>query len=163
LDNYNTLKISFVKKNLILYSCVALLLGACKKNHDDRPNSPNTWTLYGNTYQATAVSYLSYGNLTASSSGTTSSILMFNFSTPPTSSGEMLISDSGPNTVAITVSVSTPLAGAFTTYNAGKTNVKANVVVNGKVSVSFPGKIWVHNWGNYSDSTQLSAGTITQQ
>jgi hypothetical protein len=76
----------------------------------------------------------------------------------------MLIIDSGdPNTIVITVSVSTPLAGAFTSYISGKTNVKANVAVNGKVSVSFPGGIWVHNWTNYSDSTQLSAGTITQQ
>lgn len=153
-----------MKKNLILYSCFALLLGACKKDHDDRSNSPNTWSLYGNTYQATTVTYLSYGNLTAASSGATSSILMFQFSTPPTSSGEMLITDSGdPNTIVITVSVSTPGAGAFTSYNSGKTDVKANVVVNGKVSVSFPRSIWVHNWTNYSDSAQLSAGTITQQ
>jgi len=164
LGHCKTLKTSFVKKNLILYSCLALLLGACKKNHDDSSSSPNTWTFYGNTYQATTVTYLSYGNLTAASSGATSSILMFDFPSPPTISGEMLITDSGdPNTVKITVSVMTPAIGASTMYISGKTNVKANVTVNGKVSVSFPGSIWVHNWTNYSDSTQLSAGAITQQ
>jgi hypothetical protein len=89
---------------------------------------------------------------------------MFQFSTPPTSSGEMLISDAGdPNTVVITVSRSAAAMGAFTSYISGKTNVKANVAVKGKVSIGFPGRIWVHNWTNYSDSTQLSAGTITQQ
>jgi len=91
---------------------------------------------------------------------------MFQFSTPPTSSGEMLITYSGdpsPNTVVITVSRSTAAIGAFTSYISGKTNVKANVTVNGKVAVSFPGSIWIHNQANYSDSTQLSVGTITSQ
>jgi len=151
-----------VKKNLILYSCLALLLGACKKNHDNSSNSSNTWTFYGNTYQAATVTYLNYGNLTAITYGGTST-LMFAFSTPPTSSGEMLITDSGdPNTVVITVARCTFGIGC-TFYVSGKTNVQANVTVNGKVSVDFPGSIWVHNQANYSDSTQLSVGTITSQ
>jgi hypothetical protein len=153
-----------VKKNLVLYSCLALLFGACKKNHDDSSNSSNTWTFYGNTYQAATVTYINTGNLTAATYGATST-LMFQFSSPPTSSGEMLITDSGdptPNTVVITVARSTYGIGS-TFYLSGRTNVKANVTVNGKVSVGFAGRIWVHNWGNYSDSTQLSVGTITQQ
>lgn len=151
-----------MKKNLILYLSLGLLLAACKKDHNDG-NSPNTWTFYGNTYEAATVTYISTGNLTAATYGA-NSILMFQFSTPPTSSGEMLITDSGdPNTMVVTVSRSTAGIGAFTSYISGKTNVKAHVTVNGKVAVSFPGSIWIHNWTNYSDSTLLSAGTITQQ
>ena len=44
------------------------------------------------------------------------------------------------------------------------TNVMANVTVNnGKVGVSFAGKIWLYNVSNASDSAQLSVGTITEQ
>jgi len=40
----------------------------------------------------------------------------------------------------------------------------ANVTVNnGKVGVSFAGKIWLYNVSNASDSAQLSIGTITEQ
>jgi hypothetical protein len=152
-----------MKKRLIFYLSLGLLLGACKKDHNDGGNAANTWTFYGNTYQAATVTYISsIGNLTAATYGATST-LMFAFSTPLTSSGEMLITDSGdPNTVAITVARSTFGIGSVL-YFSGKTNVKATVTVNGKVSVGFPGSIWIHNQSNYSDSTLLSAGTIIQQ
>jgi hypothetical protein len=40
----------------------------------------------------------------------------------------------------------------------------ANVTINaGKISVTFPGKIWLHNVQNFNDSAQVSVGTITQQ
>jgi hypothetical protein len=151
-----------VKKSLILYFSLALLPGACKKDQNGSGNSPNAWTFNGNTYQAATVTYSNYGNLTAATYGATC-MLMFDFTTPPTSSGEMLITDSGdPNTVVVSVGTSTFGVGSAL-YASGKTNVKTNVTVNGKISVGFPGSIWVHNRTNYSDSIRLSAGTITQQ
>jgi len=57
------------------------------------------------------------------------------------------------------------LSGTTTTFYLNEeTNVMANVTVNnGKISVSFPGTIWLHNLANTNDSAQLSVGTITQQ
>jgi hypothetical protein len=89
--------------------------------------------------------------------------LTFDFIPPPTSNGQVLITDTGdPNTMIVSAS---KLVGSTTTfYASGETNVQANVSINnGKVSVSFPGTIWVYNLANSSDSAQLSVGTITQQ
>jgi hypothetical protein len=157
-----------MKRNLILYSSLALLLGACSKDHSDSSNSGNTWTFAGTTYTAGTVVYVDAGsqaNLSAGATGATATSadgLVFLFLPPPTSNGQMLITDSGdPNTVRVSVS---KLSGSSTTfYISGETNVQASVTVSGKVSASFPGSIWVHNMANYSDSAQLSVGTITQQ
>jgi len=158
-----------MKKRLILYSCLALLLGACSKDHGDSSNSANTWTFAGTNYSAATVVYVDAGpqaNLSAVATGATSTSgdgLTFLFVPPPTSSGQMLITDTGdPNTIMVSAS---RLSGTNTTfYTSTETNVQASVTINsGKVSVSFPGSIWVHNMSNYSDSAQLSVGTITQQ
>ena len=157
-----------MKRKLILFSCLALLLGACKKNHDGNTSS-STWTFKGTTYQAAAITYavggtMRYGLLTATAAGSNFTfILTFRLFPPPTSSSEMLITDTGdPNTVV--VSVMALIASGNTNYISRKTSVKANVTVNNsKVSASFPGNIWLYNDVNSSDSAQLSVGTITQQ
>jgi len=159
-----------MKKNLILCSCLALLvLAACKKDHDDSSNSANTWTFKGTSYTAATVVYVNAGgqaNLSAAATGNTATSgdgLAFLFITPPTTSGQMLITDTGdPNTIMVSHA---KMSNSSTTFYAnGETNVLANVTVSGgKVSVSFPGSIWLHDMANYSDSAQLSVGTITQQ
>jgi hypothetical protein len=157
-----------MKKNLTLFLCLALLLGACKKNHDDKGGGGNTWTFKGTTYQAGSVTYSSsfgVAELSASATGATSTsvdALVFEFPSAPTSSGQFLITDTGdPNTMRVAV---TKLSGGVATgYYSGETTVKADVNVNGKVSVSFPGNIWLYNIANSSDSAQLSTGTITEQ
>jgi len=158
-----------MKGNLIPYLSLALLLGACKKDKSDSNNSDNSWTFAGSTYKAATVVYVDAGsqaNLSASATGATATSadgLTFLFFTPPTSNGQMLITDTGdPNTIMVSAS---RLSGTNTTfYTSTETNVQASVTVNGgKVSVSFPGSVWVHNMANYSDSAQLSVGTITQQ
>jgi len=164
------LKSTLMKKNLILFLSLALLLGACKKDHgDNNNNASNTWTFKGTTYTAATVAYVNGGsaaNLSAGATGATATSadgLTFGFTTPPTSSGQLLITDSGdPNTLMVSVS---KLTGTSTTfYLNAETNVMADVTVsNGKVSVSFPGTIWLYNLSNSSDSAQLSVGTIVQQ
>ncbi len=158
-----------MKRNLILYLSLALLLGACKKDKSDSNTADNSWTFKGVTYQAATVGYENAGaqaNLTASATGATTTSadgLTFVFTTPPTTNGQMLITDSqDPNTVVVGVS---NLSGTNTTlYLSEETTVKADVSVSsGKVSVSFPGTIWLHNLANANDSAQLSVGTITQQ
>jgi hypothetical protein len=158
-----------MKKSLILSLSLALLLSACKKDHDDASNAANTWNFKGTTYTAATVMYVNGGsasNLSAGATGATATSadgLTFAFVTPPTSSGQMLITDSGdPNTVMVSTS---NLSGTNTTFYLNEeTNVMANVTINnGKISVSFPGTIWLHNLSNSSDSAQLSVGTITQQ
>jgi hypothetical protein len=75
----------------------------------------------------------------------------------------MLITNTGDsNTVMVTTS---NLTGTVTTfYTNDITNVKASITVNsGKVSATFPGKIWLHNVMNFGDSAQVSVGTIKQQ
>lgn len=158
-----------MKRNLILYLSLTLLLGACKKDKSDSNSADNSWTFKGTNYTAATVVYVDAGsqaNLSAGATGATATSadgLVFLFTTPPTSNGQMLITDSlDPNTVVVSVS---KLSGSSTTfYSNAETNVQASVNVNGgKVSVSFPGSIWLHNMVNYSDSAQLSVGTITQQ
>jgi hypothetical protein len=155
-------------KKIILYSFVGLLLLSCKKDNNDN-SSANTWKFAGTTYSAAVVIYLDAGsqsNLSATASGYTATDangLVFTFMTPPTSSTQMLIDDSGDaNTVLVSTS---KLSGTTTTfYSNDVTNVTANVTVNnGKVGISFPGSIWLHNLANYNDSAQLSIGTITEQ
>jgi hypothetical protein len=158
-----------MKKKFLLYSTLALLLGACKKDHSDTNNSANTWNFKGTNYTAATVVYVDAGsqaNLSAGATGATATSadgLVFLFTTPPTSSGQMLITDSlDPNTVL--VSISKLSNGTTTFYSNAETNVQANITVSGgKVSASFAGSIWLHNMNNYSDSAQLSVGTITQQ
>ena len=157
-----------MKKNLILCSCLALLLGACKKDHDNDAKT-NTWTFNGTTYTAATVVYVDAGpqaNLSAAATGNTATSgdgLTFLFVPPPTTSGLMLISDTGdPNTIM--VSHARMSNGSTDFYVSGETDIQANVTVNGgKVSVSFPGSIWLNNMSNYDDSAQISVGTITQQ
>lgn len=157
-----------MKKSLILYLCLAFLLSACKKDHNDSTGG-NTWNFKGTDYTAATVVYINGGstaNLSATATGATATYaegLTFVFSTPPTSSGQMLITDSGdPNTVLVSIS---QLSGTTTTFYVNEqTDVMANVNINnGKISVNFPGSIWLHNLANYNDSAQLSAGTIRQQ
>lgn len=153
-----------MKRNLILYLFLALLLGACKKDKSDSNSADNSWTFKGTTYKASTVMYVNGGpqaNLSASTSSADG--LAFVFTTPPTTNGQMLITDSGePNTLLVSTST---LFGTNTTfYLSQETTVKADVSVStGKVSVSFPGTIWLHNLANSNDSAQLSVGTITQQ
>lgn len=153
----------------MLYASVTLLLMACSKNKDSVGSADNSWTFGSTSYKASSVVYMNAGdaaNLAASAAGsstTSANGLVFAFTTPPTSSGQMLITDTDdPNTVMIGVS---KLTGNTTTYYMNTTtNVMANVTVNnGKVGISFPGKIWLYNVSNVSDSAQLSIGTITQQ
>src|SRR5690349_238769 len=125
-----------MKKKLILYSSLALLLGACKKDHSDSGNAGNTWNFRGTNYTAATVVYVNAGaqaNLSAGATGATTTSadgLVFLFLTPPASSGQMLITDSmDPNTVM--VSVSKLSNGATTFYTNAETNVQANVTVNG--------------------------------
>jgi hypothetical protein len=155
-----------MKRNLILYSCL-LVLFACKKSKDNN-SSPSTWTFDGTTYTASSVTYLTSGNaanLDASAQGNTSTLqngLVFAFATAPTANGQMLISNTNaPNTVLAGITIVSN--GANTFYANDPTNVYANVAIqNGKISVSFPGTIWLHNMANHADSAQLSVGTITQ-
>ena len=157
-------------KKIILYSCIALLVAACSKNNDDKSSSSaNTWNFAGTNYTAAVVLYVNAGpeaDLTATATGTTATSangLTFTLMPPPTSNTQMLISDSGDlNTVLVTVS---KLAGTNTTfYSNAATNTSASITMNnGKVGISFPGSIWLHNDANYNDSAQLSIGTITQQ
>ena len=158
-----------MKKSLILYTCVTFLLSACSKHNDSSDASANTWTFAGTSYKAATVVYINGGgaaNLSASASGSTATSangLIFAFTTPPTSNGQMRITNSNdPNTVLVATS---NLSGTTTTfYGNDVTNINANVTVNnGKVSINFPGNIWLHNLSNFNDSAQLSVGTITQQ
>jgi hypothetical protein len=158
-----------MKKSLVLFLSIALLLSACKKDHNDSSNAANTWNFKGTDYTAASVAYVNGGsaaNLSAAATGATATSadqLTFGFITPPTSSGQLLITDSGdPNTLLVSVS---KLSGTSTTFYLNQeTNVMANVTVNnGKISVSFPGTIWLYNLANSNDSAQLSVGTITQQ
>ena len=154
---------------MILYGCITLLLISCSKNSDNANSSANTWTFNGTSYKASTVVYINGGggsNLSAPASGSTatsSNGLIFSFTTPPTISGQMLITNSNdPNTVLVGVSI---LSGTTTTFYINSlTDIKANVTVNnGKVGINFPGKIWLHNMSDFNDSAQLSVGTITQQ
>ncbi|HEV7620125.1 MAG TPA: hypothetical protein VGO09_00255, partial [Flavisolibacter sp.] len=129
----------------------------------------NSWTFAGKSYKAASVAYINGGsesNLSASASGSTSNNsngLVFTFITPPTQSTQMLITNTNdPNTVFVSTS---NLTGTTTTfYSNDVTTIKANVTVNnGKIGISFPGTIWLHNDSNFNDSAQLSVGTITQQ
>ena len=158
-----------MKRNIFLYASVTLLLIACGKQNDSINSAANSWTFDGTSYKASTVVYINAGgaaNLSAPAAGSTSTSaigLVFAFPTPPTSSGQMLITDSNDsNTVLVGVS---KLSGTSTTfYTNSATNINANVTVNnGKVGISFPGKIWLHNLSNFSDSAQLSIGTITEQ
>ena len=155
-------------KKIILYSSLILSITACSKK-DNSVSSSNMWNFSGNSYKAANVSYINGGseaNLSASATGastTSSNGLVFTFITPPTQSTQMLITNSND---ANTVMVSTSnLSGNTTTfYTNDITNIKANVTVNnGKVGISFPGTIWLHNDSDFNDSAQLSVGTITQQ
>jgi hypothetical protein len=145
------------------------LITACSKHNDSGSSSANSWTFAGTSYKASTVVYINGGggaNLSAPAAGSTSTSangLVFSFTTPPTSSGEMLITNSNdPNTVLVGV---TNLSGTSTTfYTNGATAINANVTVNsGKISIVFAGQIWLHNVSNFSDSAQLSVGTITEQ
>ncbi len=155
-----------MKKNLILYSSLTVLLGACSKDHDDSNNS-NTWTLGGTTYKASNVAFFPgvTPDLIAISGEPANTVdwIDFLFMNSTTTDGQVLITDTHDlNTVQI--KVSKLVANVETHYSNGETNVNANVTVkNGKVSVNFPGKIWLHNESNSSDSAQLSIGTITEQ
>lgn len=157
-----------MKKNLILCVCTIFLLSACSKHNDSGNSSANTWTFGGTSYKAATVVYINAGsaaNLSATATGattTSSNGLTFSFTPPPASSGQVLITNSNdPNTVLVTASI---LAGTTTTFYLNDvTNINANVTVNGKVGVNFPGTIWLHNLSNFNDSLQLSVGTITQQ
>lgn len=155
-------------RKIILICSTVLLVTACSKKNDNN-NSSNTWTFKGTSYKAASVTYINPGsqsNLSASATGSTSTSsngLVFSFVNPPTQSSQMLITNtSDPNTVFVSTS---NLTGNTTTfYTNDVTNVKANVTVTGgKISVSFPGTIWLHNDSNFNDSAQLSVGTITQQ
>ena len=155
-------------KKIILCSCIVFLVTACSKKNDSN-NSSNSWTFKGTTYKAAYITYINPGsqaNLSASATGgtsTSSNGLVFTFVNPPTQSSQMVVTNSGdPNTVLVSTS---NLTGNTTTfYTNDVTNVKANVTVTGgKISVSFPGTIWLHNDSNFNDSAQLSVGTITQQ
>jgi len=158
-----------MKKNLILYASIALFVAGCSKSKDSKTSPDNTWTFGGTAYTAATVSYINGGsvaNLSASATGATATSadgLVFEFVTPPVSNGPMLITSSDdPNTILVAVS---KLSGTTTTfYTNDVTSVMANVMVStGKISVTFPGKIWLHNMTNFADSAQLSVGTITQQ
>jgi len=157
-----------MKRNLILFSCLALLFYACKKHNDNNDSTASSWTFGGVTYKAETVVYDNTGqaSLSASALGGGSgsgSGLSFLFSTTPTTNGQVLITDSGlPNTVGVGVSTFSGINTKY--YVSDATNVKANITItNGKISVSFPGTIWMHNLANSADSAQLSVGTITQQ
>jgi hypothetical protein len=158
-----------MKRNLILYSCLLLLLLACKKNDNNNSASSSSWTFAGKNYTASSVAYVVSGNVAnldataAGGSAYLSSGLLFAFAVPPTASGQMLITNTNaPNTVLAGITIVSQ--GTNTFYANDPTNVSANVTVqNGKVSVSFPGTIWLHNMANHADSAQLSVGTITQQ
>ena len=158
-----------MKRNIIMFGCLAGLLIACTKQNDNSASGINSWIFAGHSYKAAAVTYINAGggaNLSASASGSTTTSadgLIFSFTTPPTTNSQMLITNSNdPNTVLVAES---KLSGTTTTfYTNGPTEIVANVTVNnGKVGIDFPGKIWLHNVFNFSDSAQLSVSTITQQ
>jgi hypothetical protein len=152
-------------KNLILYTCLALLLSACKKDHNSNSSNPGTWTFKGITYTAAVVNYsigMGRGYLEADPPGNGyTQYLAFFFPTPLTSSGQMLIMN---NSVINSVDVGVVILGLPNTfYECTKTNVYANVTYSSpnKVSIGFAGSIWLHNQGNYSDSAELSISTIS--
>jgi hypothetical protein len=155
-------------KKIILCSCIVFFVTACSKKNDNS-NSSNSWTFKGVSYKAANVTYINGGseaNLSASATGATSTNsngLVFTFMTPPTQSSQMLITSTyDANTVLVSTSNLTGTATTF--YSNDITNIKANVTVSGgKISITFPGTIWLHNNSNFNDSAQLSVGTITQQ
>jgi hypothetical protein len=158
-----------MKKNLILYAYITFLLVACTKHNDSSNGSANSWTFAGTSYTAATVTYIDAGsvsNLSATATGSTATSangLVFAFTPPPTSNGQVLITNSNdPNTVLVGVS---NLSGTTTIfYTNDVTTTSANVTINGgKVSIHFQGNIWLHNLSNFDDSAQLSVGTITQQ
>lgn len=155
-------------KKVILCLCIVLLYSACTKKGDGG-SSANTWRFDGSSYTASAVVYINGGsesNLSASAAGSTQSNangLVITFTTPPTTSTQMLITNSNdPNTVLVTAS---RLSGSTTTFWSNDiTNVSASITLqNGKVGISFPGTIWLHNISDFNDSAQLSIGTIREQ
>ena len=156
-----------MRKYLILCSCL-LAFFACKKNKDNSPSTPSTWTFAGANYTASSVTYTSSGgtvNLQASAEGNTSTSqhgLVFAFASTPNTPGQLLITNTNaPNTILAGVIVVS--GSSYTFYANDSTNVYADLKINsGKISVSFPGMIWLYNSNNHSDSAQLSVGTITQ-
>jgi hypothetical protein len=158
-----------MKRNMILYACITFLLIACSKHSDKSGSSANSWTFAGTSYKAATVTYINAGgaaNLSASASGSTATSangLVFSFTTPPTTSSQMLITNSNdPNTVLVAASNLSGTTATFFTNSA--TDINANVTVNnGKVSITFAGKIWLHNLSDFNDSAQVSVSTITQQ
>jgi len=145
------------------------LLTACSKKGGGGGSSANTWRFAGNNYTASSVVYINAGasaDLSVTASGSTASDangLVFTFTPPPSGNTQMLITNSNaPNTVLVTES---KLSGMTTTfYSNDVTNVNATVTIsNGKVGITFPGTIWLHNDGNFDDSAQISISTITEQ
>src|SRR5215469_2821756 len=109
-----------MKRSLLVYSFISLLLFSCSKSNDPSQASSNTWTFAGTTYTAGTVTYVDGGsvsNLSAAATGATSTSadgLVFAFTPPPTGNCQMLISKSNdPNTVLVAVS---KLSGTTTTY-----------------------------------------------
>jgi hypothetical protein len=156
-------------KKMILFASVIFLLSSCSKDNKSTNNSGNTWTFGNTTYTGTLVTYVNAGdesNLASTATGytaTSSNSIIFTFINPPTSSGQIPITNSAdPNTVMVSTS---NLTGTTTTfYDCDVTGVMASVTISGgKISVTFPGKIWLHNIQNFNDSAQVSVGTITQQ
>lgn len=155
-------------KRIILFFYIITLCMSCSKK-DSGSSSSNTWSFGGTNYTASAVTYINAGNqsnLSASAAGSTQSNangLVFTFTTPPVNSTQMLITNSNDsNTVLVTAARQT---GTTTTFWSNTiTNVMANVTLqNGKVGISFPGTIWLHNESNFNDSAQISISTIRQQ
>ncbi len=155
-------------KSIILFLCIIPMFVACSKKGSSSSSS-NTWSFAGTNYTASTVVYINGGsqaNLSAVATGSTQSSangLAFTFITPPAANMQMLITNSNdPNTVLVTA---TRLSGTTTTFWSNDiTNVTSDVTLqNGKVGISFPGKIWLHNISDFNDSAQLSIGTITEQ
>lgn len=158
-----------MKRTILKLSLIALLFSACSKSSDDATSTnANSWTLGSNTYTAAAVAYQTSGSqaaISATATGYTSTnlnSLAFNFWSIPTNGQQLTIN----NTYAsgtIFVTASKMVNSVITSYSNKATTVKATVTIaNSKVSVNFPGTIWVYNNNNANDSLQLSAGTITQ-
>ena len=159
-----------MKKHIFGLLAIVALFGACKKSVSGSGSTvpANSWTLGEKTYKAQNVLYVAMGGSSelaaTATGGSTSSadLLNFSFITEPTSSQHALITNTNfQGTVLITASHVSGSTYSF--YKNGATSVNANITVaNGKVGVSFPGAIWLHNLSNENDSLQLTVGAITQ-
>ncbi len=156
-----------MKKVFILPILFLFVMMGCKKNFSD--GSDNTWTLGSQRYFASIV-IRGTNSLSAFDTIAHQAIIFAFNSSPSGTENTYLICDtcSNQNTAQVIAEDYPITTSSHNNYrNAIYVNtltlVKASINAQGKLSVTFPGKLWVYNWARANDSLQLSVGTIAQQ